>query len=80
MEPFGIEDVCLLEGDVGGGGGVEAAELVGVVLEIFVCESDGVGGDVDAVDEGVGDLGVEEGVQEEGDAACAGAEVEDAEG
>ncbi len=42
-------------------------------------EGDGVGGDVDAVDEGRGDGGVEEGVEKEGDAACAGAEVEDAE-
>ena len=52
----------------------------GVVVEVFVGERDGGGGDVDAVDIGVGDLGVEEGVEEEGDAACAGAEVEDLEG
>ena len=51
-----------------------------VVVEVFVGESDGKGGDVDAVDKRVGDLRVEEGVEEEGDAACAGAEVEDLEG
>ena len=52
----------------------------GVVVEVFVGESDGEGGDFDAVDKGRGDGGVEEGVEEEGDAACAGAEVEDLEG
>lgn len=36
--------------------------------------------DVDAVDVKPGDGGAQEGVQEEGDAAGAGAEVQDAEG
>ena len=78
-EPFGIENICLFKGYLRRGGGVEGAET-DVVVEVFVGESDGGGGDVDAVDKRVGDLGVEEGVQEEGDAACAGAEVEDLEG
>ena len=57
---------------------MEGAET-DVVVEVFVGERDGKGGNVDAVDERAGDLGVEERVEEEGDAACAGAEVEDAE-
>ena len=79
MEPGGGEDVCFLKGYLRESGGVEVVET-GVVVEVFVGESDGGGGDVDAVDKRVRDLGVEEGVQEEGDAACAGAEVEDLEG
>lgn len=49
--------------------------------EVFVCEGNGEGGDVDAVDVEVegGDVGVEEGVEVQGYAACAGAEVEDTE-
>lgn len=50
------------------------------MLEILTRESDSEGGDIDAVDVGMGDGGVEEGVEEERDAACAGAEVEDADG
>lgn len=51
------------------------------VGEVFVCERNGEGGDVDAVDVEVegGDVGVEEGVEVQGYAACAGAEVEDTE-
>ncbi len=80
VEPSAVKDVCLLEGYLGRcWGGGEGAE-VGVVLQIFVRKSDGEGGDVDAVDLKVGECGGEERVEEEGDAACAGAEVEDAEG
>lgn len=56
---------------------MEVVEFVGVVVEIFVGERDGEGGNVDAVDVGVGDFRVQKGVEEKGDAACAGAEVED---
>ena len=57
-------------------------EGVGIVVEVLAGERDGEGGDVDAVDVdvGVGDCRVQEGVEEEGDATCAGAEVEDVDG
>lgn len=52
------------------------------VGEVFVCEGCGEGGYVDAVDVEVvgGDVWGEEGVEVQGYAACAGAEVEDTEG
>lgn len=75
------EYIALLEGYVVSGLGWEFARVDGVG-EVFVCEVRGEGGDIDAVNVEVegGDVGTEEGVEVQGYAACAGAEVEDTEG
>ena len=48
-----------------------------VGMEVVLCKGDGAGGDVDTEEEEGGDPWGEEGVDKEGYAAGAGAEVED---
>ena len=74
----GVENVVLLEDDVSPRGCFQtvAVDVVGFIL---CCAGDCGGCDVDAEDGEVGVGWAEEGVEEEGDAAAAGAEVEDAE-
>ena len=74
-----VEYVAVDEGNLLSGGGLE--EVMGdVVGKVFACEVGGLRGDVEAEEAESGGVKGEEGGEEERDAACACAKVEDAEG